>query len=333
MKTKERDQILVVDDQESFRMFLSDLLLANGWEVWEAGSAEEVLPELTHKKPVAALVDLVLPGMNGLDLLERMKQAWPKTEIILMTSYASLETAIEAIDKGAYGYLRKPFEGPEEVLKLLQRALEKRRLLEENEQLQRDLEAKNIELTLAVQRLTALINAGRAMSVIYELKGLLEFFIEVVVKELQVDRASVMLIDDQKEMRILASRGIQEEVARDVHVPLGEGIAGQVAEKGRPIVVRDVHGNPELPLQGHSGYQSKSFISAPIVLSVPIKLQEKVLGVINVTNKRSGLSFSENDVAFVCSLAGQAAVAIEGARNYEALKKAYEELKSNKKSS
>ncbi|HEY5599553.1 MAG TPA: GAF domain-containing protein, partial [Candidatus Manganitrophaceae bacterium] len=60
---------------------------------------------------------------------------------------------------------------------------------------------------------------------------------------------------------------------------------------------------------------------------------EKVLVVINVTNKRSGLSFSENDVAFVCSLAGQAAVAIEGARNYEALKKAYEELKSNKKSS
>jgi signal transduction histidine kinase len=325
---KIRDVILVVDDQESLREFLSDLFLANGWDVWSTATAEEALPHLQGKKPTMAIVDLVLPGMSGLDLLAEIKRTLPKTEVILMTSHASLETAIEALDKGAYGYLRKPFEGPEEILRLLERAVEKRRLTEENERLQSDLEKRNAELTAANQRLASLIEAGRAMSAIYEIRELLDFFIEVVASELQVDRASLMLVDTQGEMRIVASRGIRDEVVQSVRVRLGEGISGWVAEKGKPILVKDVRSYPRLQDHDHVGYDSHSFISAPIVLSVPIKIQGKILGVINVTNKRSGQTFTDDDLAFLFSLAGQAAVAIEGAKHFEELKQAYETLRS-----
>jgi len=75
-----------------------------------------------------------------------------------------------------------------------------------------------------------------------------------------------------------------------------------------------------------------SFISAPIVLSIPILLQEKVLGVINVTNRRSGQSFDEEDMAFLYSLAGLAAVAIERTVQYEELQEAHESLKAAQKS-
>lgn len=234
----DREEILVVDDEESLRFFLSDLVLANGWNVWKAGAAEEVLEELDRRRPAAALVDLVLPGMSGLDLLARIKRISPKTEVILITSHASLETAIEALHEGAYGYLRKPFEEPEEVVNLLRRALEKRRLSEENERLQRDLEKRNAELTAAVGRFSSLIEAGRAMSAIYEVKEPLDFFIEVVVNELQVNRGSLMLMGQEGEMRIVASRGIDDEVVRSVRICMGEGIAGWVAQKGKPILVK-----------------------------------------------------------------------------------------------
>jgi signal transduction histidine kinase/CheY-like chemotaxis protein len=166
------------------------------------------------------------------------------------------------------------------------------------------------------------------MSAIHEIRELLDFFIKVVVGELQVDRASLMLVDKQGEMRIVSSNGIRDEVVQSVRVRLGEGIAGWVAEKGKPILVRDVRSYPRLQDPGNIEYESHSFISAPIVLSIPIKLQEKVLGVINVTNKRSGQTFCDDDLAFLYSLAGQAAVAIEGARHFEGLKQAYETLRS-----
>ncbi|MBE0606318.1 MAG: response regulator, partial [Deltaproteobacteria bacterium] len=102
--------------------------------------------------------------------------------------------------------------------------------------------------------------------------------------------------------------------------------AGRVALEGKPILVKSVESDPRIqhPLGSTT---SDSFISAPIVLSIPILIREKVLGVINVTNRRSGDSFGEEDMAFLSGLAGQAAVVIERARHFENLQEAYQSLK------
>jgi signal transduction histidine kinase len=100
--------------------------------------------------------------------------------------------------------------------------------------------------------------------------------------------------------------------------------------EGKPILVKDVESDPRVRANLEST-SAGSFISAPIVLSIPILIREKVLGVINVTNRRSGASFEEEDMAFLFSLSGQAAVAIERARQFEDLEDAYRTLKDAQK--
>jgi signal transduction histidine kinase len=321
------ESILIVDDESSIREVLSSLLMEAGYRTLDAGTAEEGLELMDDAAISVAMVDLKLPGMSGIDLLAEIKRRSPSTEVIIMTSYASLETAIEAIRLEAYDYIQKPFEDLDQPWAVVRRALEKRTLTSRNRELVNDLERRNRELAAAVKRQNSLIEAGRAMSGILAISDLLDFFIGVAADELDVERASLMLVDEKaNEMWIAAYRGLAPEVAREVRLRVGEGIAGWVALEGKPILVKNVESDLRIqhPLTSTS---ADSFISAPIVLSIPILIRQKVLGVINVTNRRSGASFEEEDMAFLSSLAGQAAVAIERARHFENLQEAYQSLK------
>lgn len=317
------ERVLIVDDEASIRYVLTKLVRGMGLEPCAAGSAQEALPLVDGPPLAAALLDVVLPGMSGLDLLERLKQKSPDTEVLIMTSHASVETAIEAIRKGAYDYLHKPFE-LDEVSAAVERALEKRQLSLRNRQLMTELEMHNRELRAAVQRLASLNAAGHAMSGIHTLGELLDFFLGLVVQELDVERASLMLVDDAGELRIAAARGLPPEVTREVRTKFGEGVAGKVAATGCPLLVEDASSSLEL---GSSNVNLPgSFMSVPINLSVPIKAMNRVLGVINVTQRRSGTAFGSDDVAYLTGLAGQAAVAIDRARHLEQLQDAIENL-------
>ncbi len=316
------ERILIVDDEASIRYVLTTLIRGMGLEPCAAGSAPEALPLLEGPPFAAALLDIVLPGMNGLELLGRLKQKSPDTEVLIMTSHASVETAIEAIRKGAYDYFHKPFE-LDDVSAKVQRAIEKRELVLRNRELMTELEAHNRELRAAVQRLASLNAAGQAMGGIHTLSGLLDLFLELVVRELDVERASLMLVDDAGELRIAAARGLPADVARDVRMKIGEGVAGKVAASGRPLLVDDADSYPELP--SHVNLPG-SFMSVPVELSVPIKAMNRVLGVINVTQRRSGTAFGPDDVSYLAGLAGQAAVAIDRARHLERLQDAVENL-------
>ena len=324
----EPERILVVDDEQSVRGVLCALLTDMGYRTLPAESAEEALALIDGKEIAAALVDIKLPGIDGMQCLGEIKKISPQTEVVMMTSYASLDTAIEAIRKEAYAYLQKPFEDLDEVCITVRRALEKRSLRRGNLELLRDLEIRNLDLSVALRRQKALISAGRAMGGILELGKLLDFFVGVVTEELDVDRASVMLLDPKDgEMWVAASRGLSEEVIRSARLKVGEGIAGWVAREGKPVLVKDIKAEPKADGWSNPSL-SNSFMSAPIVLSIPILLQEKILGVINVTNRRSGAPFDEEDLEFLFSLAGQAAASIERSKHHEDLKVAYESLRS-----
>ena len=325
------DLILVVDDEQSICYVLSSLFDRVGYRTEVAHSAEEALSKVNGREPAVALLDIKLPGMDGLQLLEELKKISPDTEVIMMTSYASMDTAIEAIRKKAYDYLPKPFEDLDEVWATVRRAFEKRFLSLKNQKLMSELRRSNQELSAAAKRLRSLLDAGRAMGGISAINNLLDFFVGVVSDELEVDRVSLMLVDEEtQEMWIVASRGLDEIVKRDVRRKVGEGIAGWVAREGKPVLVKDVLSDPRITAHLHST-NSSSFISAPIVLTIPIQLQEKVLGVINVTDRRNGKSFDEEDMGFLYSLAGQAAVAIERTRQFNELQEAFESLKAVQK--
>src|SRR5258705_542692 len=98
----ERTRVLVVDDEQTVQYVLTTLLREEGYETEAAGSAEEALTKLERGPIAVAFLDIVLPGMNGISLLERIKERDPDAEVIVMTSQSSAKTAIEALRKGAY---------------------------------------------------------------------------------------------------------------------------------------------------------------------------------------------------------------------------------------
>ncbi|HEY5996607.1 MAG TPA: response regulator, partial [Candidatus Deferrimicrobiaceae bacterium] len=329
-----RGAILVVDDDPVLRVQLLDHLGGMGFTVRTATYGEDGLKLPRIEETAVALIDINARGIDDLGMLAELKRTAPDTEIILMTGQASVKTAIEAIRHGAYDYLEKPFTELDAVARTVERACEHRRLAMRNRELVGDLAARNQELSAAVKRLTSLIEAGRAMSGIESIDELLDFFIGLVGKELDVERASLMLIDESgRELFVAASRGISDGLAGKIRVRVGDGIAGWVAKEGKPILVKDVQTDPRTSSSlckdapAEKPKSEGSFISAPIVLSIPIIVHESTLGVINVTNKRSGASFTEEDMAFLYGLAGQAAVAIEKTRHFNEVKQAYDSLK------
>lgn len=115
--------ILVVDDEPEICHFFRRLLEKQGYEVMLAQSGNDTEALLSSRDFSLALVDLKLPDSDGLELLCKIKQAHPNCEVIIMTGYATVKSAVEAIKLGAYDYLQKPFENLDELESLIQRAL------------------------------------------------------------------------------------------------------------------------------------------------------------------------------------------------------------------
>ncbi len=324
----ERPQIMVVEDEEAIAYAIGSLLEEHGCEVTKARSAEDGLAHLNEHPVDVALLDIVLPGMNGIQCLERIKAASPDTHVIMMTSHASVETAIAAIRNGAYDYLNKPFDSIEDVWVRVRRALEKRTLVIENRELLGRMEDLNDELAASVFHLSSLVSAANVLSGILDLEDLLESAVDLVVKDLGCSRASIMLIDTANaSLSIEAHRGLDHFDTRAARVPIGTGVAGRVAQSGESVLVTDVgsEGLPSEPLEGDLG---SSFMSAPIVMSVPLRLGGQVLGVVNVTNRVSGSPFDQDDLKYLQGLSGQIAIAVERVRRVEELGRANESLRA-----
>jgi len=133
--------ILVIDDEESIRDSMSQVLRKEGYRVKTAVEGREGLNVFGQETFHTVFLDLKLPGPKGLDILTRLKESSPETPVIIITGYTSMESAIEAMKRGAFDYMAKPFT-PEAVRVVTRKALESRRLLYENIYLKGELEAR-----------------------------------------------------------------------------------------------------------------------------------------------------------------------------------------------
>ena len=134
-------RILVVDDEPSMLEFLGLLLKEVGYEVSTAGSVTEGRQTFVEGDFDLVLCDIIMPDGNGLDLLRDIKAHNSSTSVIMMTAYTSTKSAIEAMKRGAYDYVSKPFD-VEELKVVIQKAIEKTELVDENVYLRRELEEK-----------------------------------------------------------------------------------------------------------------------------------------------------------------------------------------------
>ncbi|HWS54217.1 MAG TPA: sigma-54 dependent transcriptional regulator [Pyrinomonadaceae bacterium] len=130
--------ILVAEDEDLMRAIISRLLVEAGYRVAATASAEEALEAFAAEDVAATLTDIRMAGMDGLALLDRLKDIDPEALVIVMTAYSSVDSAVAALRKGAYDYITKPFVN-EDLLQSVKNALRQRELFRENRHLRREL--------------------------------------------------------------------------------------------------------------------------------------------------------------------------------------------------
>ena len=153
-------RILVVDDEEAMRESLNDWLKEDGYEVGLAAGGQEAIDMVRDEPWEIILLDLKMPGMDGLETLKHLKEVRPDAEILMMTAYATVDTAVQAMKEGAFDYLVKPFD-PDEVEILIKKIVKHKELILENLLLRKKLEERD--------QFDEIIGRSDAMQRIFEL--------------------------------------------------------------------------------------------------------------------------------------------------------------------
>jgi two-component system NtrC family response regulator len=191
---KNKNKILVVDDESIIRDSLSDWMKDAGYDVLTAEDGPRGLELVRQKKPDIAIVDLIMPGFDGIEFLKRAKAVYPAIQVIVMTAYASIPTAITAMKEGAYDYIEKPFSA-ERIEMLVGKLVEHRQLVEENIRLNEKLKDQ--------YRFEEIITKSSRMQKIIEL-----------IKVVAASQATVLITGESGTGKELVARAIHYQSPR-----------------------------------------------------------------------------------------------------------------------
>jgi len=187
-------RILVVDDERSMQEFLEIYLRREGFDVGATGDVDSALAMLEADDYDVVISDLQMPGRTGLDLLQAVKASCPETAVILITAFATTETAIAAMKEGAYDYVTKPFK-VDELRLVVEKALEKKLLARENRRLRSELRHQ--------LRSRDLVGTSRAMQRVYEM-----------VAQVAETRSNVLIAGESGTGKELVARAIHARSER-----------------------------------------------------------------------------------------------------------------------
>jgi len=194
---RNKGHLLIVDDEAIVRDSLSKWFHEEGYEVGSAESAAEALTRLAERRWDLALVDIKMPGTDGIELQRRMQEIDPEMAVIIMTGYASVETAVQALKNGAYDYVTKPFD-PDDIAHTVSNALAHQRARQENVRLR--------ETVAEVARPTELIGKSAAMQRVFE-----------AIETVGPTDATVLVTGDSGTGKELVARAIHAASPRRFH--------------------------------------------------------------------------------------------------------------------
>jgi two-component system response regulator PilR (NtrC family) len=189
-----RESILVVDDEEVMRDVLGSLLAQAGYQVSLAESGAEGIALARKNVFDAAIVDVMLPEIGGLEVLEELRKVDPDLVVLMITAFASVETAITAMKKGAFDYVAKPFKH-EELLHILRNGLNQRRLQDENRQLR-----------------TALRDQGRFTEIVGKSPRMLEVF--GLIAQAAPSRSTILVVGESGTGKELVAKAVHANSPR-----------------------------------------------------------------------------------------------------------------------
>lgn len=306
------ETVLVVDDRIDNVDFLRQYVLEpNGYKVTAAIDGSEALRIALEEDVDLVISDLVMPNLNGLELMEKLHEVGKEIPTILMTFHGSEETAVNAFRLGARDYIIKPFT-VEEMIEAIDRALAEARLRRERDELTQHLLQANWQLEQHVKELRILYGLGRSVTSLLDLELVLNRVVEAAVYLTGAEEGSLMLVDAESgNLYMRATRGVGEKYARKFRVRVEDSIAGRVLRTGEPIMLGDS--------QENESYKVKTDYFVKALLNVPLKVGDEVIGVLAVNNRTAARAFSPRHLRMLTALADYASIAIYNARLYQDL--------------
>ncbi|MCM8778855.1 MAG: response regulator [Candidatus Omnitrophica bacterium] len=311
-------KILVVDDDPLVLETMKDLLETEGFQPLLSSRADEGLEIIKREVPELVITDIKMPGTSGLEFIRLIRKISAELPVIIITGFASLESAIEAIHTGAYDYIIKPFE-VEKIIAIIHRAIKERRLKEKNKALLHDLQETTRELNKRLEQFSHLDKMSKIICSDFELEEFLYDLLNSTTLAVNAKIGSLMLWDDKEEYLLMkAVKGWNQALGETLRIKKGEGIPGLAVEKARIISHEDME------REGFNlGKIDREIYQSPHFISIPIYGKNRVWGVLNLSGWEEKISFTEVDLRLLSILVSQAWVALENSKLHGELQNSY----------
>ncbi|MDY7226015.1 response regulator [Hyalangium rubrum] len=277
-------QILIVDDERDIRRLLLEMLSGEGHEVTEAANGAEAMERLRGASFDLVMTDVRMPSMNGLELLRRVREVSPSTEVIVATAYAELDTAIACIRAGAFDLLRKPFQ-LQELFTCVSRALDRRRF---------NVSTELVRLSQALFEKNTLEELPRAIA-------------ESVRSFMVSDAAMLALPDADGKLQVAHAYGLVDEAESALCLSLGEQISRTLSADRTPAVLGPLGAD----------WRFEKFPPLPPDLSMlllPLVAGERFLGLLVVLRRSRSRPLNRGELDRASLLIAHAVLALENGR-------------------
>jgi FixJ family two-component response regulator len=303
--------VFVVDDDASVRDALRSLLRSVGLPVEAFGSAEEFLNEALPECPSCLILDVRLPGVNGLDFQDQLNRLGIQIPIVFITAHGDIPMSLRALKAGAVEFLAKPFQ-KEELLTAVHQALDRDRLRREEQEEVSALRTRIETFASREREFTfdiALLNKmASRLSAADPLHQVLNEVVEFVAAVVDCDSCMVYVLEGD-ELVLRASKTPHPDVIDRLKMEMGQGITGWVAQHREPVVVSE---------RAYEDPRFKVFNELPedrfqAFLSVPLVSGGRLVGVINVQN-RAPHRYTKREVDVVATIGFLVGAEVERAR-------------------
>lgn len=287
-----KGKILVVDDDAFFRALCSDILTGGGFLVKAVSSGAEAVDLIESEPYDIVITDLVMPGVSGMEVLERTKQHNTLTDVIVITGHGSIESAIGALKSGAFDYIRKPLN-EDELLHTVSSCIEKKKLLEENQEMRQSLK---------------LFEVSRAVTSTLDISKLYNITLDALLQMIPGEAGIIIFYED--EMKSLEMKAIR-------HLSIHDG--ERIIEVFKSRHEKDLKGLdsitvfsvPELNGEDHEMLKGfNSFLIAPLLKGA------QPIGYLLILSSSGKNDYCVRDIKNAAFIAEHASSAFENAQKY-----------------
>ena len=277
-------RILIVDDSPTIRELLRSQLVDEGHDVLTAPDGEAALALLRDADVDVVLLDMMLPGISGLDLLRGLRDEAPGVEVIVITAFASVEIAVDCLRAGAVDLLRKPVDRAQLLLAL------------------------DVALTRQCERATqGMLHASQDVLAAREPDSLPEVIVRTAMGVMHASSATLLLPGADGCLHVAHAFGLPAEIQSQVTIALGDQVAGRIALERSPVLLQDLYGDTRF-----AGLEPSSRVKSSIVY--PLALGDRLVGVLAFNRGEAEPPFRHADLRRASLFASLVLLALENTR-------------------